>query len=71
MGLDAHQLQILAGDTLDLQEAVNKVGGQEQRLWHQLHDSQLTVRPRPTTSAQCCSITCQHSTMASFKSDLR
>ncbi len=32
----ARQLEVLAGDRLQLQEAVDQVGGQEQRLRHQL-----------------------------------
>ena len=39
----AHQLQILARDALELEEAVDQVGGQVQRLRHELeggHDTQ-------------------------------
>lgn len=35
--LKPHQLEVLPGDLLLGEEAVDQVGGQEQSLWHELH----------------------------------
>ena len=42
-GGKAHQLEVLARDRLELQEAVDQVGGQKQRLRHQLRVAALSV----------------------------